>query len=72
MDHEEVSDLVELQARLFAKAPEIDEILVLYTLKDGGKGYSLDNGLTVAQANFLIDKFKFWLFSCMTKGTESE
>ena len=28
---------------------------------------SFDNGMTVAQATFLVDKFKFWLFSCMTK-----
>jgi len=42
-------------------------VLVIYTLKSTGEGYSLDNELTVAQANFLVDKFKYWLFRCMER-----
>jgi len=68
MNHEEISDIVELQAKLFAKAPDIDKILVLCTFKDRPT-ISMDNGLTVAEANLLIDQFKKWLLDCLAKET---
>lgn len=66
MNHEEISDIVELQAKLFAKAPDIDKILVLCTFKDGPT-ISMDNGLTAAEANLLVDQFKKWLLDCLAK-----
>lgn len=70
MRSEQIDSVVDLAATLASKADDIDEVMVLYTLKSDGKGYSLDNGMTVAQANFLVDKFKMWLFSCMAKEDE--
>jgi hypothetical protein len=67
MKSEQIDSIVDLAATLASKADEIEEVMVLYTLKSDGKGYSLDNGMTVAQANFLVDKFKHWLFQCMAK-----
>lgn len=67
MDHEQIDKVVDLAANLAGKADDIEEVLVIYIQKSDGKGYSLDNGLTVAQANFLVDKFHHWLFSCMAK-----
>jgi hypothetical protein len=67
MNHEQIDSIVDLAATVAANADDIEEVFVIYTLKSTGRGYSLDNGLTVAQANFLVDKFKFWLFSCIAK-----
>lgn len=67
MQSEQIDSVVDLAATIASKADDIDDVMVLYTLKSDGKGYSLDNGMTVAQANFLVDKFKHWLFQCMTK-----
>jgi len=67
MNHEQIDKVVDLAANLAGKADDIDEVLVIYIRKSDGKGFSLDNGLTVAQANFLVDKFKTWMFSCMAK-----
>ena len=67
MQSEQIDSVVDLAATIASKADDIEEVMVLYTLKSDGKGYSLDNGMTVAQANFLVDKFKTWLFSCMAK-----
>jgi len=67
MDHEQIDSIVDIAATIASKADDIEEVLVIYVRKSDGKGYSLDNGLTVAQANFLVDKWKTWLFSCMAK-----
>jgi hypothetical protein len=67
MQSEQIESIVDLAATIASKADDIEEVMVLYTLKSDGKGYSLDSGMTVAQANFLVDKFKHWLFSCMAK-----
>jgi len=67
---EQIDSIVDLAATIASKADDIEEVMVLYTLKSTGKGYSLDNGMTVAQANFLVDKFKHWIFSCMVKEEE--
>jgi hypothetical protein len=66
VNHEEISDLTELQATLFSKAPEIDKILVLCTFKNEAP-LSIDNGLTVAEANLLVCQFQHWLMDCLAK-----
>jgi len=70
MQSEQIDSVVDLAATIASKADDIEEVMVLYTLKSDGKSYSLDNGMTVAQANFLVDKFKTWLFSCMAKDDD--
>lgn len=67
MDHEQIDKVVDLAANIAGKADDIDQMLVIYIRKSDGKGGSLDNGLTVGQANFLVDKFKHWMFGCMAK-----
>ena len=67
MESEKAANIVELAATLASRAEEFDEVLVVYTRKDNGEGGSIDNGLTVSQANFLVDKFKMWLFQCIAK-----
>ena len=67
MESEKAANIVELAATLASRAEEFDEVLVVYTRKDNGEGGSIDNGLTVSQANFLMDKFKMWLFQCIAK-----
>lgn len=68
MNHEQIDSIVDIAATIATKADDIEEIFILYTKRSTGEALSLDNGLTVAQANFLVDKFKFWLFQCMAKG----
>lgn len=68
MDHEQIDSIVDLAATIATNADNIEEIFVIYTKRSTGEALSLDNGLTVAQVNFLMDKFKFWLFQCMAKG----
>lgn len=72
MRSEQIESIVDLAATVASKADDIEEVMVLYTLKSTGEAYSLDNGMTVAQANFLVDKFKFWLFSCMVREAEKD
>ncbi len=72
MQSEQIESIVDLAATIASKADDIEEVMVLYVLRSTGASHSLDNGMTVAQANFLVDKFKFWLFSCMTKEKEGE
>ena len=67
MQNDQIESIVDIAATIASKADDIEEVMILYVLKSNGKAYSLDNGMTVAQANFLVDKFKHWLFSCMTK-----
>lgn len=67
MESEKVSSIVDLAATLATRADDIDELLVIYTAKSDGKGRWMDNGLTISQANFLVDKFKHWIFQCMAK-----
>ena len=67
MKSEHIESIVDLAADIAGNADDIEEVLVIYTLKSTGEGYSLDNELTVAQANFLVDKFKHWMFTCMAK-----
>ena len=67
MESEQIESIVDIAATIASKADDIEEVMVLYVLKSTGEAHSLDNGMTVAQANFLVDKFKHWLFSCMVK-----
>jgi len=67
MESEQIESIVDIAATLASKADDIEEVMILYVRKSDGATCSLDNGMTVAQATFLVDKFKFWLFSCMTK-----
>lgn len=67
MESEKAANIVDLAATLASRAEEFDEVLVIYTRKDNGEGGSIDNSLTVSQANFLVDKFKHWLFQCIAK-----
>jgi hypothetical protein len=67
MESEKVTSIVDLAATLATRAEDVDEVLIIYTTKSKGEGHSMDNGLTVSQANFLVDKFKHWLFQCMAK-----
>jgi hypothetical protein len=67
MNSEHIESIVDLAADIAGNADDIEEVLVIYTLKSTGEGYSLDNELTVAQANFLVDKFKHWMFHCMER-----
>ena len=71
MQSEQIESIVDLAATIASKADDIEEVMVLYTLKSDGKGHSLDNGMTVAQANFLVDKFKFWLFTCIAEEEDN-
>jgi hypothetical protein len=67
MNSEHIESIVDLAADIAGIADDIEEVLVIYTLKSTGGGHSLDNELTVAQANFLVDKFKHWMFHCMER-----
>ena len=67
MNSDHIESIIGLAADLAGKADDIEEVLILYTRKSDGTGGSMDNCLTVAQANFLVDKFKHWMFRCMEK-----
>lgn len=67
MENEKVDSIVELAAKLAGKADEIDQVLVIYRLKENTSGQdctthgSLDNDLELRDSLWLVDAFKFWL-----------
>jgi hypothetical protein len=65
MERTQVDNIISLAADLAGKADQIDEVIVIYTLKDKPGAYSLDNSLTVENAVFLCELFKSWLLSCV-------
>ena len=71
MDSEHLEKVLDVAASIAARAEEIDEIIVVYSKKSGGVS-SVDNGLTVSEANLILDGFKFWLLSCVYKMNPRE
>jgi hypothetical protein len=58
MDRERVDSLVELAACIAGEADVIDDIIVLYTRKGKPGIRVLENGITAAEAVFLMEAFK--------------
>jgi hypothetical protein len=64
---EKIERIVDLAADLAAKADEIDQVLVIYRLKEdvsrdeSSTHGSLDNGLELRDSLWLVDAFKFWM-----------
>ena len=71
MDRERVDNLMELAATIAGKADQIQDIVVLYTVKDEPGARSLDNGCTVGEALFLMEAFRFWLMACINTPKDS-
>ena len=71
MERERVDSLMELAATIAGKADSIEDIVVLYTIKDEAGARSLDNGCTVGDCLFLMETFKHWLMSCMNQPKDS-
>ena len=65
MERNQVDSIVEIAADLAGKADQIDEVIVLYTLKGKPGAYSLDNNLSVAAGVYLVELFKHWLLGCV-------
>jgi hypothetical protein len=57
MESEKISKIVDIAGAIAGKAEEIDEILVLYCMKDRKTG-TLDNGMTVATSLLMVEHFK--------------
>jgi hypothetical protein len=70
MERSQVDSIVELAAQLAGQADSIEEVIVIYTVKDKPGAYSLDNSITVASAVFLVECFKHFLMTCMTQPKE--
>lgn len=49
------------------KQGDIGKILILYETKDGKRLASLDNELTPAEVNLMVDTFKSWLIECLRR-----
>jgi len=64
---EKIEKIVDLAATLASKADDIDQVLVIYRLKEGVKGEedathgSLDNDLELRDSLWLVKAFEFWL-----------
>ena len=69
MDVTKIDSIVELAADIAGKADQIENIVVLYTVKDEPGARSLDNGVTIGDALFLMETFKHWM---MTRVNEPQ
>jgi len=63
---EKIEKIVDLAATLAAKADDIDQVLIIYRLKegideDGDTHGSLDNDLELRDSLWLVKAFEFWL-----------
>ena len=67
MKSEKIEKIVDVAATLAAKADDIDQVLVIYRLKEDAVGDedsthgSLDNDLELRDSLWLVEAFKFWL-----------
>lgn len=66
MKSEKIEKIVDLAATLAAKADEIDQVLIIYRIKepageDDSTHGSLDNGLELRDSLWLAQAFIFWL-----------
>lgn len=67
MKSEKIEKIVDLAATLASKADDIDQVLVIYRLKDGIEDEvhsthgSLDNDLELRDSLWLAEAFIFWL-----------
>jgi hypothetical protein len=62
---EKIEKIVDLAATLASKADDIDQVLIIYRLKegveDGDTHGSLDNDLELRDSLWLVKAFEFWL-----------
>jgi hypothetical protein len=65
MKSEKSGQIVDLAASLAAKADDIDQVLIIYRLKDRGKEDethgSMDNELELLDALWLAELFEWWV-----------
>ena len=64
MQSEKIEKIVDLAATLASKADDIDQVLVIYRLKEGVEDAthgSLDNDLELRDSLWLVKAFEFWL-----------
>lgn len=65
MKSEKVEKIVDLAATLASRADEFDQVLVICRMKqvEGKKDgqWTIDNGLTLSEAQWLAGGFMFWL-----------
>jgi hypothetical protein len=66
MKSEKIEKIVDIAATLASKADDIDQVLVIYRLKepaddDHATHGSLDNELELRDSLWLVEAFKFWL-----------
>ena len=64
MRSEKIEKIVDLAATLASKADDIDQVLVIYRLKEGVEDAthgSLDNDLELRDSLWLVKVFEFWL-----------
>ena len=65
MEGQKIDDLLELAADIAGKADQIEDVLVLYTVKGEPGAKSLDNGVAVGDALFLMAAFQHYLMTCV-------
>ena len=70
MERTRVDSLMEVAAEIAGKADQIDDIIVLYSMKEEAGARCLDNGCTVGDALFLMESFRHWLMSCVNAPTK--
>jgi hypothetical protein len=70
VQRERVDSLIELAATIAGKADEIEDIVVLYTVKGKAGAHSMENGCTIGEALFLIEAFRHWLMTCVNTPEE--
>lgn len=66
MEHSKVDSIIQLAGDLAAKADDIEDVLVIYSKKNGGYG-SLDTDMTVSDSMWFLEVFKYWLLTAMEK-----
>ena len=64
MDSEKIDNLLDLAADIAGKADVIEDILILYTVKDKSTPQALDNGIEVGSALYLMLAFQQYLIDC--------
>ena len=71
MERTQVDSIVDLAADLAGKADQVQEVLVIYSVKGESEPRVLDNGLSVETGVFMCEWFKNWLLSRMSNPKNS-
>ena len=54
------------------KADEMEDVLIIWSGKNGARCGSVDNDISVAESLYLIELFRTWISRCMLKEEKGD